>query len=144
VKTFLIITMLVGTAEDHRFRPDGAPSGVAFRLRAKINERYLSVNWLEYAHSGTRADQLAEVRKAFAAKEFNVAATAIFAVLNVGETARHVRETPGSKWDICAAHRPDPPDISHAGVFGYTYTEEDDLIADLIAEKVIETHPAKG
>jgi hypothetical protein len=60
-----------------------------------------------------------------------------------GEATSHVREASEGKCEICVAHQPDPPDLSHSGVFGYTFTDDDDVIADLIAEKVLETFPAK-
>lgn len=124
-------------------RPDGTPSGVAFRLKTHRNERYLSVNWLENASTGNRAEQMAAVRKAFADKGFGIAATARFAVANVSEMVRHVRLASPAKWEVCATHQPDPPDVSHSGVFGYTYSEDDDIIADLLAEKFVETHQAR-
>jgi hypothetical protein len=122
-------------------RSDGTPSGVAFRLRSHQNERYLSINWLEHAHSGPRRAQLDEVCKAFSAKGFGVASNARFAVLNLKDVIAHVLEISDHK--ICAAHKPEEHDPSHSGLFGYTYSDDDDLIADLIAEKVMELHPAK-
>ena len=123
-------------------KADGTPSGVAFRLRSHKNERYLSVNWLEYAHSASRSEQLAKVRESFIEKGFGIASSAKFAVLNVGEIAAHVFEMSGHK--ICASHQLEDKDPSHSGLFGYTYSDEDDLIADLMAEKVIELYPARS
>jgi hypothetical protein len=120
-------------------RADGTPSGVAFRLR---NELYLSVNWLEHAHAGSRSEQLAEVRRCFVEKGFRTASTGVFAVLNVGQVASHVVDFSGR--NLRAVHKPEDKDPSHSGLFGYAYSDEDDLIADLIAEKVLETHPARA
>lgn len=111
---------------------------MAFRLR---NEPDLSVNWLEYAHPGSRSDQMAEVRRCFQEKGFRTASTGIFAVLNVGQIVSHVFDVSGHK--LRAVHKPEDKDPSHSGLLGYTYSNEDDLVADLIAEKVIETHSAK-
>jgi hypothetical protein len=121
-------------------RADSTPSGVAFRLRNR-NEPFLSVNWLEYANPGSRSEQIAEVRRCFVEKGFRTASTGIFAVLKVERVVSHVFIVSGHK--LRAVHRPEDRDPSHSGLLGYTYSDEDDLIADLIAEKVIETHSAK-
>ena len=121
-------------------RADGTPSGVAFRLRNR-NEPYLSVNWLEYAHPGSRSEQIAEVRRCFVEKGFRTASAGIFAVLRVGQVISDVFDASGHK--LRAVHKPEDKDPSHSGLFGYTYSDEDDLIADLIAEEAIETHPAR-
>ena len=120
-------------------RADGTPSGVAFRLR---NERYLSVNWLEYAHPSSRSEQMGEMRRCFREKGFRTASTGIFAVLNVGQVVTYVFDLSGHK--LRAVHQPEDKDPSHSGLFGYTYSDDDDLLADLIAQRVIETHPARA
>jgi len=84
---------------------------------------------------------MAEVRHCFQNKGFRVASTGIFAVLRVERVVSHVFDTSGYK--LSAVHKPEGKDPSHSGLFGYTFSDEDDLIADLIAQTIIERHPAK-
>ena len=63
----------------------------------------------------------------------------IYAILNVGDTINHVNEN--SERKITITHEPSNSDPSHSGIRGYSY--EDEMIGDLIAEKVVSTHPAK-
>ena len=71
--------------------------------------------------------------------ELSLAASGLFAVLNVGEITDQVRRN--SERQLAVLHEPTPGDPSHSGIYGYGY--EDDLVADLIAEIVLETYPAR-
>ncbi len=119
---------------------DGTVSGGSFKLRD--GETYLSVNWLEFLKRASRDEEIAEIRRILKTK-INPGGTAKIAVLNVGEICAHVaEETVG----IEVRHRPDEPDNitdpSHSGIFD-TFQDED-LIVELIAEKVQANYPAKG
>ena len=115
---------------------DGHVDGAAFMLRPGKD---LSVNWLEYFGRPSRADNVDEVRQVFISKDFTLGATALFAVLKVDTVLRHVEGALGRS--LTAVHQPEEDDPSHASLQGYTH--EDDMIADLIAEVILETYPAK-
>jgi hypothetical protein len=113
---------------------DGQPTGASFMLRQ--DEEFLSVNWMEYFGDIGIDAQINKIREYI---ELSLAASGLFAVLNVGEIIDQVQRN--SERQIAVLYEPTPGDQSHSGVYGYRY--EDDLVADLIAEFVIETHPAK-
>ena len=111
----------------------GQPLGTAFTLR--IREEYLSVSWLEYFGMLDIEAQLTEVRDHIGLR---AAAKAKYAILNVGDTVNYVNEN--SERNIFITHEPSNGDPSHSGIRGYSH--EDEMIGDLIAEKVISVHPA--
>ena len=116
----------------------GQPMGTAFILRKddRIVEEYLSVSWLEYFGKSEIEELLQEVREHISLTASNKAK---YAILNVGDTINHVNEN--SERKITITHEPSNSDPSHSGIRGYSY--EDEMIGDLIAEKVVSTHPAK-
>lgn len=116
----------------------GQPLGTAFILRKedRIVEEYLSVSWLEYFGKPEIEELLQEVREHISLTASNKAK---YAILNVGDTINHVNEN--SERKITITHEPSNSDPSHSGIRGYSY--EDEMIGDLIAEKVVSTHPAK-
>lgn len=77
--------------------------------------------------------------------KLNLGSTAKIAVLNVGDMQDHVRKNSLDHRDLRILHRPDEPsdkpDPSHSGIFDTEVDEQ--LIAELIAEKVLETYAAK-
>ena len=121
---------------------NGEVTGASFIL--KNDEEYLSVNWLDFLGLGDRDSEIEEVRRVLGTKLI-MGSTAILAVLNVGNTQGHVRQNSQDDRDLRILHRPDEPpdkpDLSHSGIFD---TKEDEqLIAELIAAKVLETYKAK-
>jgi hypothetical protein len=121
---------------------DGEVTGASFILRA--DDEYLSVNWLELLRLGGRDSEIEEVKRVLGTK-MNLGSTAKIAVLIVGDTQDHVRQNSRDHRDLRILHRPDEPpdkpDPSHSGIFD---TKEDEqLIAELIAEKVLETYAAR-
>jgi hypothetical protein len=112
----------------------GQPLGSAFFLRK--GEEYLSVSWLEYFGRLGIEELLQEVREHTV---LTPKRSARYAILNVGDTINHVYEN--SERKIKITHEPSNSDPSHSGIRGYNY--EDEMIGDLIAEKVISIHPAK-
>jgi hypothetical protein len=130
-----------------KIKDDGTVSGAAFTLRAGKDD-YLSVNWLEFLDAHDRSRQLAALRQAFSFRGHRVGATARFAVLNVGKLIAHVRERSDTRRSLRVQHEPlfkkdvGYDDASHAGVHGYS--PEEDAIADLIAQSVDATYPAKA
>jgi len=109
------------------------PTGASFMLRE--NEPHLSVNWLECNGMPSREEQIAHIKKNI---NLQLAKTGKLAVLNVGSMLEYVKNNSDNS-SISVLHEPLPDDESHSGVFGYSH--EDDLIADLIADKVLETYP---
>lgn len=117
-----------------RILENGNISGAVFLLRA--DEDYLSVNWLERLPFKDRNSQVKEVRKR---SQLVPSSGARIAVLNVGEICEHVKTE--SSYTISVLHEPIVQDDSHSGIHG---TAQDQLmISELIAEKVLESHPAK-
>lgn len=116
----------------------GQPLGTAFILRKddRIVEKFLSVSWLEYFGTSEIEELLQQVREHISLKASNKAK---FAILNVGDTINHVNKN--SERKITITHEPSNSDPSHSGIGGYSF--EDEMIGDLIAEKVVSTHPAK-
>jgi hypothetical protein len=112
----------------------GRPLGSSFFLRE--GEEYLSVSWLEFFGKSEIEELLQEVREHISLTASNKAK---YAILNVGDTINHVNEN--SERKITITHEPSNSNPSHSGIMGYNY--EDEMIGDLIAEKVVSTHPAK-
>ena len=121
----------------------GKVSGVAFRLRRNVPaDDYFSVNWLEHLHPDNRQAQIVALREAVRRQGVTIRAnsTGRFAVLNVDRSTRAVKEKSEDHRELRFLHEPLEVSPSHSAIFGYGL--EDDLIADLIAETVTETHPA--
>ena len=115
---------------------DETIDGGAFLLRA--SETALSVNWME-AFEGNRQDQLNEVRRL---SRLNLARNGRFALLNVGETKRHVSESvegigiSAAPLDPTDGFEADP---SHAEITGLPPGDSDEamLIGDMISRCVV-------
>jgi hypothetical protein len=121
----------------------GQVTGAAFQLRE--TEEYLSVNWLEYLQRTNRRDEIQEVRRVLNSK-LKLTANAKIAVLNVGDILNHVCINSPDNRNLSVLHEPleDDPvakDPSHSGIYGFKI--DDPLIADLIADMVQETYPAR-
>lgn len=115
--------------------PDGRPTGASFMLRKKDDE-FLSVNWMEH-FGGT--DQKAQIVKIREHIELSLAKYGLFAVLNVEKVIDQIQKF-GEKM-LAILHEPTHRDPSHSGIYGYQH--EDLLVAELIAEAVIEIYPSK-
>jgi hypothetical protein len=123
---------------------DGTANGADFRLRPnRPDETGVSVNWLE-AFDGDKAHQLAEVRRLFRP---TVRKTGRLAELNIGAVREKVVEelaTLRIVHDPLDAEDDFDADPSHAEMTGLPPGDspEADMIGDLIAECVIDMHPA--
>jgi hypothetical protein len=115
-------------------------SATAFMMRE--TEEYLSVNWLEELKRPSRASQIRDLQEVYN-KKLKVGATARIAILNVGTLRSKVqRESPDSRL-LRVLHEPEEPDDpSHAGI--YEIPHDDEIIAELIAQVVLENHPARA
>jgi len=112
----------------------------AFMLRE--GEEYLCVNWLEESKSPSRASQIRDLQELYT-KKLKVGSTARIAILNVGTLRTKVeRESPDSRL-LRVLHEPEEPDdLSHAGIYEIRY--DDEIIAELIAQVVLEKYPARA
>ena len=123
---------------------DGTADGSDFRLRpARPDETGLSVNWLEAFKPGKR-NQLDEVRRLCRLRR---QPNGRFAEMNVGTIMREVAaelETLQIVHDPLEATGEFEADPSHAEITGLPPGDSDQaiLVGDLIAECVIEMHPA--
>jgi hypothetical protein len=105
-------------------------------------EEYLSVNWLEQLNRSDRAIQIRDLQSLYATK-LRVGTAARIAVLNVGALRDKVeRESPDGRL-LRVLHEPEEPDDpSHAGI--YEIPHDDEMIAELIAQVVLEKYPARA
>jgi hypothetical protein len=119
---------------------NGEISATAFMMRE--TEEYLSVNWLEELKRPSRASQIRDLQEVYN-KKLKVGATARIAILNVGTLRSKVeRESPDSRL-LRVLHEPEEPDDpSHAGI--YEIPHDDEIISELIAQVVLENHPARA
>jgi hypothetical protein len=119
---------------------DGEILATAFMVRE--GEEYLSVNWLEDLKRSDRASQVRDLQKLFATK-LKVRAAARIAILNVGALRAKVQRESTDRRLLPVLHEPIiPDDPSHAGIYEIPY--DDDLVAELIAQVVLEKHPARA
>jgi hypothetical protein len=77
------------------------------------------------------------------ARKFNrVGAAARIAVLNVGVLRAKVANESTDGRQLRITHEPENGDPSHAGI--YEIPRNDELVAELIAQVVLESHPARA
>lgn len=116
---------------------DGKVSSTAFRLR-KDKEQYLSVQWLECLQQSDRLSEIRDLRRILSSNNFKLGPKGKIAVLNVGSVCDYVEAC--SQFKIRVLHEPKAGDPSHSGI--HDTIQDERLISELIAEKVIETYPA--
>ncbi len=121
-------------------REDGTISATAFRLRP--GESYLSVNWLEQLGLASRQAEVSEIWRVLATKR-KIGASARLAVLNVGSAREIVTGLTDEPRRLSFRHEPEAPpdaadDPSHSGIHGIR--EDDNLVAELLARSVLESH----
>lgn len=111
-------------------RADGLPLACAFQLRLKLNENYLSVNWLEYFNELNLARAVDCVRQVFRNKGYRPASSGRFAVLQVDQIKSVISSLSPKPFRV--KYLPTAKDPSHTGIFGYTASDK--LIALKISE----------
>ena len=121
-----------------RIAPGGRITGAAFLPRP---DECLSLNWLEHGGLSDRDSQIQQIRAALS-KRRNLGAQDKFAVINVGQVRSHVLNATTDRRNLRFLHEPIAEDFSHSEVCGFRADEP--LIADLIAEMVLESHPARA
>ena len=102
----------------------------------RMGEEFLSVNWMEHFGETDQKAQIAKIREHI---ELSLAKYGLFAVLNVGKVIDQIQRFGEKRLTIL--HAPTQGDPSHSGVHGYQH--EDLLVAELIAEMVIEIYPSR-
>jgi len=122
--------------------PNGQIQATAFMLRS--GGESLSVNWLEYLNCSSREHEISEIRNIYPSTFRRVGANAKIAVLNVGEVRGKVLTESEDRRNLEVLHDPkedEPSDPSHSGI--YNLKPDDELIAELILETVLEDYPAR-
>jgi hypothetical protein len=117
---------------------DGELLATAFMLREA--DEYLSVNWLEELKSSDRVSQVRDLQELYARK-LRVGAKARIAILNVGIVRTKVEGDSGDRRLLRVLHEPEPDDPSHSGI--YDIPHDDETVAELILQVVLENHPAR-
>ena len=115
--------------------PDGQPTGASF-MPKEGDDEFLSVNWMEHFGETDQKAQIAKIREYI---ELSLAKYGLFAVLNVEKVIDQIQMFGEKK--LAILHEPTQGDPSHSGVYGYQH--EDLLVAELIAEIVIEIYPSR-
>ena len=119
---------------------DGKIQATAFMLRE--DEQSLSVNWLEELRCSDRTSEVRALQDLYARKMTRVGAGARIAILNVGTLRTKVASESSDRRLLRVLHDPEPDDSSHSGIYEIPY--DDDLVAELIAQVVLEDHPARA
>jgi hypothetical protein len=100
----------------------------------------LSVNWLEFLKLRSREEEISEIRRLLESK-LTIAAFGRIAILNVGNTRRHVLNNTPDRRILTVLHEPEKNDPSHSGIYGLK--PDDMFIGELIAEQIEEVYPAR-
>ena len=111
----------------------------AFRLR--VGEENLSVDWLEFLNCSSRGNEITKLRHIYSGK-FKVPTRARVGVLNVGQMRDKVRQESPDRRNLNVLHNPKDNDPAHSGI--YDLKQDDEMIAELILESVLETYSARG
>ena len=110
----------------------------AFQLK-KPNEKYLSVNWLEYFGLSTTDEALSRICADKRTKGFSIRNTGCFAMLNAG-FIRSISSDPSGLSDnsgfLTVIHLPENGDESHSGIGGFEDSGADLFLADVLAESI--------
>lgn len=118
---------------------EGEIQATAFMLRE--GEEYLSVNWLEELNCSDRRSEIRALQDLYS-RTLSVRTTARIAILSVGASRTKVAQESPDMRLLRVLHKPIiPEDPSHAGI--YDISPDDEIIAELIAQSVLEKHPAR-
>ena len=121
---------------------DGSVDGSEFRLR--LGEIGISVNWIECFVNMEKTQQLNEVRRL---SRITMRKSGRLAELNVGATKQYVRDQIEALRFINAplpAEEDYEADPSHSEIVGLPSPEslQAAIVGDMIAEYIVDTHPA--
>jgi hypothetical protein len=119
--------------------PGGEIQAPAFLLR--MEEKGLSINWMEFLNCPNRESELAQLRNVYSTKFKRVAAGAKIAVLNVGDVRKKVFAESQDRRNLEFLHDPEVNDPSHSVI--HNLKPDNELIAELILQTVREDYPAR-
>jgi len=112
--------------------------GAAFLLRREKGEQDLSVNYLEFFNCPNREIAINRVKETI---DLKLQPGSKFAVMNVGNVKKRVSEETTDKRKLKIVHTPSPNDPSHSQISNLD--PDNELIAELIVQTVIEVYSAK-
>jgi DNA polymerase III delta prime subunit len=125
-----------------RISKNGIPQATAFMLRE--NEIGLSVNWLEIFALSNRQEEINRIRQVYATYMKKIRPDEKITVLNVGTFKRKVQQETEDNRALMVISDPtnlnDPID-SHCEILNMRPNQE--IIAELIRETILEIYPAK-
>jgi hypothetical protein len=116
----------------------GDITGSAFLLRREKGEQNLSVNYLEFFNCPNRAIAITRVKETI---NLELQPGSRFAVMNVGNVKKRVLEETTDKRKLEIVHTPSQNDPSHSQISNLD--PDNELIAELIVQTVIEVYSAK-
>lgn len=110
-------------------------SSEAYELRSERKEKSLSVNWLDLHPGDSEFEKLKDLKENFPLEPHPKGAFAQHICQTVID---HVRSSSkdSRKLAIRRTAAPGTPNDSHCGISGYSYEEDDKIIAVYIAETV--------
>lgn len=117
---------------------EGEIQATAFLLRQ--NEHGLSVNWLEFLNCTNRESEIRVLRTIYS-KKISVKETAKIAIIQVGQMCNKVRMESHDRRNLSVVHAPSFDDESHSEI--YNLRPDNELIAELILETILESYPAR-
>lgn len=119
-------------------------TSAAFMLRTTINEKYLSVNWLEKIHPSERIKQISKAREIYLKKFPGLSSkqNGLIAVLKTGLTYDHVLANSPKHTTLDFRNLSSREDRSYSGIFNLDINDQL-LEAELIAQTVQENFKLK-
>ncbi len=112
---------------------NGVPDSSAFRRRS--GEQYLSVYLLDFFQKQTELENVIEVKKYMTERGFKCKQNGFFAAINIDQSKEYIFEEMASEISFLEKKLP------HCGIF---HEADDLLIAELLAECVINNYPVKN
>ena len=127
----------------HYVKPSNVQNGIVNAAEFVLVKDGVSINWLEYFQEKTTEEQLGQVRRLI---QLTIRPNGRFARLNVGRTKYYVSVAAryvSFVHDPKAARSPHQADPSHSLIRGLPPGDSPEamLVADLIAECILELHP---
>lgn len=117
---------------------NGKIQASAFFLRE--DEDGLSVNWLDFLNCTDRDSEVCALKLIYSNK-FSVGKTAKIAIIQVGQMCNKVRMESHDRRNLSVVHAPSFDDESHSEI--YNLRPDNELIAELILETILESYPAR-
>jgi hypothetical protein len=116
---------------------------MAAAFMPREGEESLSVNRLEELKCPDRVGEVRALQDLYTRKMNRVGAGARIAILNVGTVRARIEQESPAKLIVRVLHNPEDDDPSHSGIYGISYDDRE-IVAELIAQVVLEKHPARA